>query len=141
MKDIMFESVYLDTAKSIPILYDLLQERTPEQSISHVEMPHIEEHIRFVMSKPYFAWYLIVGNVDGILNKVVGSIYVTNKREIGIFIFNKYIGKGYGKSAVLKVMEMWPNGRFYANVNPHNEASKRLFESIGGRVIQHTYVL
>lgn len=137
MKDIDFVNVYAaPTMEAREVLFSLLAERKPEQSISHRQMPTWEQHCEFVNSKPYFCWYLISNGTE-----IVGSVYVTHQREIGIFIFNKHQGKGYGKSAVLKVMDMWPNGKFYANVNPANEASKKLFESIGGRVIQHTYML
>ena len=62
----------------VKLLYDLLSERTPEESISHKSMPTYPEHEKFVQSNPYFAWYLI--DVDG---QFVGSIYLSKQREIG----------------------------------------------------------
>lgn len=131
--------------KGAAVLYDLLAERTPEQSISHKKMPTFGEHVEFIRSKPYQNWWLIVAEnpVDDISYEelFVGAVYVTKKREIGISIFNAFKQQGYGKAAVLRVMELYPSGNFYANVNPANAASKALFESIGGKVIQETYVL
>ena len=39
--------------EKVVYLYQLLGERTPDQSISHKEMPSIGEHIRFLESNPY----------------------------------------------------------------------------------------
>lgn len=129
-----FIDAYSST-ESLNFLWRLLRERTPEQSISHVEMPTFDEHREFVESKPYLFWYII--SVD---DRWVGSIYFTRNREIGIFILNKYQGNGYGKQAIEKIRCMYP-GPIYANVNPDNARSKKLFEDLGGKQIQVTYLL
>ena len=127
--------VYSDTKAFIWHLYELLQERTPEESISHRRIPSWSSHVEFVKSNPYHVWYVI--EVDGY---TVGATYLTKQREIGIFIFKAYQGQGYGKQAVKMLMEKHP-GPYLANVNPANEKSKKLWESLGGEVIQHTYRL
>lgn len=128
------ESVYRHT-NSVAVLYRLLEERTPEQSISHKKMPSYKEHMDFVESRPYRAWYL------ALVDKVpVGAVYLTMNREIGVFIFKAEQGKGYGEMAVKLLIEKWP-GRFLANINPKNEASIALFGKIGFNLIQHTYEL
>lgn len=117
-------------------LYKLLQERTPEQSISHKRMPTYEEHCEFVKRHPYDAWYLIE---DGI--HTVGSIYLSRRGEIGIAIFNVHKRKGYGRRALHEVMQ-WHSGRqILANINPKNEGSIRFFESMGFKPLQVTYHL
>lgn len=116
------------------LLYSLLLERTPEQSISHKEMPSLSEHIRFIESEPYKAWYMI-----DVTEKYVGAIYLTHFDEIGVFIFNKHKGNGYAKEAIAELMKIHP-GRKLANVNPANIPSYRLFESLG-KVIQHTFLI
>ena len=119
------------------VLYELLKERTPEQSISHTEMPTMRQHKMFVASQPYFAWYLI----EGLDCEILGAIYLTHQREIGIGIFKEFKSKGYGTEAVKKLMELHP-GKFYANINPDNFASRMFFqEQFGAKLIQHTYVL
>lgn len=118
--------------RAIEILYDLLQERTPEMSISHKAMPTFEEHTEFVRSTPYFYWALI--DVDG---DYAGSIYLTKEREIGIFVFEKRRGKGYGEAAVKELMKRWP-GKFLANVAPTNPSSRKFFERLGFTHIQDT---
>lgn len=129
------ESVYGFTQETTSdILWDLLDERTPEQSISHKGMPTNDEHLSFIASKPYQAWYFIFASDD-----IVGSIYLSKRGEIGISIFKEYWGKGYGKQAVKMLMEM-NSGPFYANINPGNTPSIKLFKNLGFKHIQQTYV-
>lgn len=117
-------------------LWELLAERTPEQSISHQQMPTLSEHIRFIDSQPYLAWYFIL-----LLDELVGCIYLTHQREIGISIYQAYQGNGYAKQAIGVLMQAYP-GEFYANINPANKASINLFtKHFGGKLIQHTYKL
>lgn len=118
------------------LLYSLLGERTPEQSISHRKMPSFKDHCQFIDTHPYEAWYFIVQNSSGI----VGSVYLTRQREVGIFIFNAYQGMGHGKRAIAALRELHP-GKLLANINPKNEGSIRLFEGMGFRHIQNTYEL
>jgi RimJ/RimL family protein N-acetyltransferase len=128
------ESVYRH-GNSAAVLYRLLEERTPEQSISHKKMPEYKQHLDFVESRPYRAWYLCL------IDKVpVGAVYLTLQREIGVFIFKAEQGKGYGEQAVKMLMEKWP-GRFLANVNPQNKASMAMFTKLGFNLIQNTYEL
>jgi len=126
--------VYREKA-ACKFLYDAMKERTPDQSISHKKMPTMDEHAAFFYSKPYTAWYLL--KVD---DEYVGSIYLTDNREIGIFILNKHQGKGYGSQAVSEIMSKWP-GPIYANINPRNEASIAFFEKLGAKHIQNTFLL
>lgn len=116
-------------------LYHLLAERTPEQSISHRHMPTMKEHLAFIESRPYQAWYEIVADA-----RSVGAVYLSKQREIGVAIFARYWGNGYGKAAVSELMRLHP-GRYLANVNPANAASRALFEDLGGKLIQVTYEL
>ena len=132
---IKLESVYKDP-ETVNVLYDLLKERTPSQSISHKEMPSFKDHKKFYDSMPYLSWGIIKNEE----NQIVGSIYLTHQREIGIFIFKKCQGFGYGSAAVRHLMDMWP-GKFLWNVNPENTPSIKLVESLGGKLIQWTYEL
>lgn len=126
----MLVSVY--EVQAIPALYSLLSERTPQQSISHKQMPSLSEHAAFVQSRPYEAWYMIV---DG--PGFVGSVYLSKQREIGIFLFLNCQGCGYASWAVEEMKRLHP-GKFLANVNPDNAPSIRFFERLGKR-IQVTY--
>lgn len=138
------------------VLYDLLAERTPEQSISHREMPTWDEHAAFVkrmashnvliledddfrLGEPrYQGWFL----VENYLGAVVGSVYLTGQRnEIGISIFRRFQKRGYGQEAVTLLVQKYGPAKYLANINPANEPSRKMFEKLGFRVIQHTLML
>lgn len=127
-------SVY--EAENAPLyLYALLVERPVEANISHRKLPTAAEHLAFVKSHPYGAWYLVL---EG--GSVLGSVYLTKQREIGVFIFREYQHQGWAKKAIAELRKIHP-GRCLANVAPGNEVSKRLFEGLGARHIQNTYEL
>lgn len=117
------------------ILYSLLNERTPEQSISHKAMPTYQEHVNFVESMPYKKWYFVHSAKE---KDYVGTAYLSKHNEIGITIFNEHQGNGYGPQAVKALIDE-SEGPFLANVNPKNEASIRMFEWFGFTHIQNTY--
>ena len=117
-------------------LYELLKERDPRVNISHKKMPSFAQHIKFVLSKPYAKWYVIE---EG--KKDVGSVYLTNDSEIGIFIKKNTQGKGIGFKALKLLMEKNPRIRYLANVNPKNKRSIQFFKDNGFSLIQHTYEL
>jgi RimJ/RimL family protein N-acetyltransferase len=118
---------------SVSFLYELLAEREPEASISHRKMPSFEEHAKFVESKPYKAWYVVM--VDGI---PIGSVYLTHKNEIGIFIKKYYQGQHYGKAAIRALILKHPEKEYLANIAPGNARSISLFEKLGFDLIQLT---
>ena len=137
MVTIELVSVYNDPA-AYGLLHDLLAERTPEQSVSHKKMPSYFEHIQFVDSKPYKAWYLVIEESEG----YVGAVYLSRQNEIGVGIFKAHRGKGYGEAAVKELMRRCPlpeGERYLANVNPDNDVSRAMFEKLGAKVIQYTY--
>ena len=119
--------------KAVDILYTLLCEREPSESISHKSMPTLDEHRRFVQSHPYFFWALIKVDDD-----YVGSVYITKQREIGIAVLREQRQHGYAKEAIRLAMKKWP-GRFLANINPSNKKSIDLFSKLGFAHIQNTY--
>ncbi len=129
----MLIDVY-EAPASIDILYQLLKERPAVVSISHKTMPSWDEHLRFVGSKPYEAWYLIADRDD-----VVGSIYLTHDDEIGIFVFRKYQGQGHARRAIKALMAAHPRGRYLANIAPGNDPSLSLFKKLGFSHLQETY--
>jgi len=126
-------SIY-DIDQRHDILYRLLEERTPEQSISHKSMPTMTEHVEFVDSEPYFVWCFIQAVDVGI----VGTVYLTKDKEIGIAVFKDYQRNGYARKAIQLVIAAQP-GRLLANINPKNTASIELFKSFGARHIQQTF--
>ena len=101
--------------KDFRFLYNLLNERDSKANISHKKMPTYSEHIKFVNSKPYNKWYIIKFK-----NKKIGSIYLTNQNEIGIFIKKDIQGKDFGRQALLLMIDKNPRKQYLANVNPKN---------------------
>lgn len=143
-------SEHPDAAK---ILYDLLEERTLEQSISHSKMPTWEGHLAFVermkpshltvydeirLGEPrYQGWFLIETG-----RAIVGAIYLTSQRnEIGVSIFKKYQMLGFGNDAVVFLMQKYGPAKYFANVAPTNEPSRKMFEKLGFKKIQETFAL
>ena len=117
------------------VLYELLEERPRHAWISHKGMPTWEEHCEFVKNHPYKQWYLILSG------DVIGSIYLTKQREIGIFVYRMYHRLGYAESAIAALIELHGPGYFYANVAPDNEPSHKLFAKMGFKPIQITHCL
>lgn len=117
-----------------PILYRLLDERSIEESISHKAMPSWEDHVRFVESKPYQAWYLIVDD-----KQTVGACYLTKQDEIGVAVFKEHRGKGYGPWAIEALMLKHGKRRYLANIAPTNYRSQGMFRRLGFNHIQNTY--
>jgi len=122
-------------------LFKLLKERTdmPNVNISHDIMPTYEEHIKFVMSEPYYGWWIIVNHDEP--NDCIGMLYVTKAAELGIQIISAHQYKGYAKAVLKSFIDMNKDLALLANINPKNEKSKKLFESLGFKIIQETYKL
>lgn len=117
-------------------LYALLKERTPEQSISHKQMPSYLAHCWFMRSDPYMRWWIIMHK-----RARVGAVYVTREWEIGVHIQRKYRGRGFGSEAVQTVMNHFRGQRLLANIAPKNKPSEKMFKRLGFKKIQHTYAV
>ena len=117
-------------------LYNLLMERDARANISHKKMPTYNEHVKFVSSKPYPKWYIILCDVNR-----AGSIYLTSQNEIGIFIKKSFQNKQIGDIALRKLIQKNPKKRYLANVNPKNKKSICFFKNHGFKLIQHTFEL
>ena len=123
-----------EVADAATYLYALLAEREPHQNISHKVMPAVDRHLSFVRSNPYSEWYLIAAD-----NIIVGAIYLTKQNEVGIFIFRRHRGLGYGTRAVLMLAEKHKGKQILANIAPSNTSSRAMFEKLGFTLIQHTF--
>lgn len=143
---IRLRSVY-ETRLAYLYLYRLLEQRRPEESISHTAMPSLVAHKQFVLSKPYRAWFIIETMENP---EWVGAILLTHNNEIGISIDTEHRRKGYARAAIVRLLrdfEPLPAdaskrlGCFVANINPSNEASIKLFTGLGAVHIQNTYRL
>lgn len=97
-------------------------------------MPSLYDHVAFVEGRPYADWcFISVGD------EIVGAIYLSKQDEIGVFLYRKFRGMGYGCRAILALMDKHGSRRYLANINPRNDPSRSLFVSLGFTVCQHTY--
>ena len=115
-------------------LFELLEERDPRANISHKKMPSYNEHLKFIKSKPYTKWYIILKS-----KYRIGSIYLSKNDEIGIFLSKKYQGKNIGNDALVELIRKNPRERYLANVNPKNKKSSTFFKNNNFKLIQYTY--
>ena len=118
----------------VKFLFDLLKERDPRVNISHRKMPTYNQHTKFIKSKPYSKWYIILKS-----KQKIGSIYLSKNDEIGIFLSKKFQGKNVGNSALNELMKKNPRKRFLANVNPKNKKSISFFKNNNFKLIQYTF--
>lgn len=145
MADITLIPVDARRPGDIEFLWQLLLERSrsPEMNISHQKMPSMREHVAYVDNYPYRAWYAI-----WLQGERIGTVSLSHRNEIGIYITPEHRGSGWGRQAVKRLLHQHlplpenPGrcpGYFVANVNPANTASIALFESLGATHIQSTY--
>ena len=122
------------TNSDVKFLFDLLKERNPRVNISHKKMPTYKQHTKFIESKPYSKWYIILES-----KQKIGSIYLSKNDEIGIFLSKKFQGKNVGNFALNELMKKNPRKRFLANVSPKNKKSMEFFKKNGFKLIQYTF--
>ena len=133
----------------LQVLYELLEERPEYANVSHKKMPTWNEHADYVWRSgllkvaPRLAWDLI--DVETHAKDTwcpVGSVYLTDREEIGIGIFKAFQRKGYAYEAVRMFIAKHGPRRYLWNVNPANTASIALAQKLGFiGPIQHTYSL
>lgn len=114
----------------------MLGERDPFVNISHWQMPSWPDHLAFIDRRPYREWWLI--ELEG---AIVGACYLSKQNEIGIFVYRLKRRQGIGSAAVRMLMDRHPGERLLANINPHNEGSRAMFEALGFRHVQDTLAL
>tara|TARA_B110000014_G_C19885277_1_gene458130 strand:+ start:102 stop:527 length:426 start_codon:yes stop_codon:yes gene_type:complete len=129
-------SLKLVTVSDAQFLFDLLKERDKRTniSISHKKMPTYEEHTKFIKSKPYTKWYIVLKS-----KQKIGSVYLSKNDEVGVFISKKFQGEKIGDLALCELMKKNTRKRFLANLNPKNKKSIAFVERNGFKLIQITF--
>ncbi len=115
-------------------LYDLLKNKDPNANISHKKMPSYDEHVEFVMSKPYTNWYIIECD-----KKNVGSIYLSKQDEIGISIDNDYEYDKIVRPALKLLVKLNPRKRYLANVSPNDVRLQEFLSANGFTGLENVY--
>ena len=122
------------TKNDMLFLYELLKNKDPSTNISHKKMPSYDEHVEFVMSKPYTNWYIIECD-----KKNVGSIYLSKRDEIGISINNDFEYDQIAKMALKLLMKINPRKRYRVNVSPKNIRLQEFFLKSGFTGFEYVY--
>ena len=115
-------------------LYDLLKNKDPNANISHKKMPSYDEHVKFVMSKPYTNWYIIEYD-----KKNVGAIYLSKQDEVGISIKKDYKYEQIAKPALKLLIKLNPRKRYLANTSPKDVRSQEFFLKNGFNGFEYVY--
>ena len=115
-------------------LYELLKNKDPNANISHKKMPSYDEHVEFVMSKPYTNWYIIEYD-----KKNIGSIYLSKQDEIGISINKDYEYDQIVKSALELLMKLNQRKRYLANTSSKDVRSQEFLLKNGFTSLEYVY--
>ena len=121
-------------SEELKFLYELLMQRNSEENISHRKMPSYSQHVKFVNSKPYAFWYIIIENKEKI-----GSIYLTKLNEIGISFIKEKKGKKLEGKILNLIMNRHQRKRFIVNISPKNKKLELQIKKNGFKIIQKTY--
>jgi len=132
----------IPTEVQIGITYDLLLQR--RHGISHRLAPVFEDHVKFVNSNPYRAWYLAMNN-----QKAVGTFYLSKENTIGINISEinyeqtvaaiiNYVKNNYSPLPEIKSVRAI---NFTINVPPTNLSLIKILEKLDKEIIQICYAL
>jgi len=132
----------IPTEVQIGITYDLLLQR--RHGISHRLAPVFEDHVKFVNSNPYRAWYLAMNN-----QKAVGTFYLSKENTIGINISEinyeqtvaaiiNYVKNNYSPLPEIKSVRA---SIFTINVLPTNLSLIKILEKLDKEIIQICYAL
>jgi len=127
--------IKLVTKSDFRFLYDLLSYRKPTENISHKKIPTYRLHEKFIKSKPYSKWYVIVFN-----NQKIGSVYLSKMNEIGIHLKDKKYEGQFGEIISI-IKKKNPRLRYLVNINPNNNALRKTIKKNNFKLIQHTYEL
>ena len=114
-------------------LYEI-KNKDSNANISHKKMPSYDEHVEFVMSKPYTNWYIIEYD-----KKNVGTIYLSKQDEIGISINNDYEYDQIVKPTLKLLMKLNQRKRYLANTNPKDVRAQEFLLKNGFTSLENVY--
>ena len=121
------------TEDNAEFLYEMLKERDSTVNVTHQKLPLFNEHVEFIKSKPYDAWYIIE-----IESKRVGHIYIDNENRIGWFIKREFKGFGFVIPAFEELKILHKRKNYLGKVNPNNFEAQNLLTKLKF-VLKNTY--
>lgn len=126
------------------ILYELLKQRTLIiGNISHFKLPTRKQHLDFVMTHPYRAWYLVyfrsayVGTVYLLRNNCIGLVMIKPEQACVLAAIRLVTQKFRPLPAIPSIR----TSRFDINVSPENVALIAILTEMGAKLKQMTYEL
>jgi hypothetical protein len=123
-------------ASDSEFLFNLLQKRDLKVNISHKKMPTYNQHIKFLKSKPYSKWYIII-----LEKQKIGSIYLSKQNEIGIFLMKSWDIDDIRLKSLIILMKKNPRKRYLANVNPNNKKLISFWKKNNFSLVSYSYEL
>ncbi len=124
------------TTSDSEFLFNLLQKRDSKVNISHKKMPTYNQHIKFLKSKPYSKWYIII-----LEKQKIGSIYLSKQNEIGIFLMKSWDVDDIRLESLITLMKKNPRKRYLANVNPNNKKLISFWKKNNFSLVSYSYEL
>jgi len=124
------------TTSDSEFLFNLLQKRDSKVNISHKKMPTYNQHIKFLKSKPYSKWYIII-----LEKQKIGSIYLSKQNEIGIFLMKSCDVDDIRLKSLITLMKKNPRKRYLANVNPNNKKLISFWKKNNFSLVSYSYEL
>lgn len=124
------------TTSDSEFLFHLLQKRDSKVNISHKKMPTYNQHIKFLKSKPYSKWYIII-----LEKQKIGSIYLSKQNEIGIFLMKSWNVDDIRLESLIILMKKNPRKRYLANVNPNNKKLISFWKKNNFSLVSYSYEL
>ena len=121
------------TEDNAEFLYEMLKERDSTVNVTHQKLPLFNEHLEFIKSKPYDAWYIIE-----IESKQVGHIYIDNENRIGWFIKIEFKEFGFVIPAFEELKILHKRKNYFGKVNPNNFEAQNLLTKLKF-VLKNTY--
>ena len=132
----------IPTETQTGITYDLLAQRS--HGISHGFTPVFEDHVKFVNSNPYRAWYLVMNN-----REAIGTFYISKENTIGINVNEinyaqtvaaiiNYVKNNYSPLPEIKSVRA---SIFTINVPPTNLSLIKILEKLDKEILQICYAL
>lgn len=138
----MLVEVCLNDESHQALLYKLLTERYEADCVniegsSLDELPSIVSYLRWLeANRPEF-FYFWLENGDPCA--LVFLRKLDSEYEIGVFVLKGKQKQGIGKRAVNAILQKHPLYPIVARINPRNQSSIRLFESLDFRSVSIEY--
>ena len=138
---IKFLEIYSNlNEQNIKFLFMLLQKR--KFHISHNFMPTLEDHKKFVKSKPYFKWFIILED------KIkIGSFYINHDNSIGLnlieekkLLISNIISIIENNFEPQKAIKSIRPEKFFYNVNPNDEIFINALKENGYQISQISFL-